>query len=355
MIVWLVLASLIVIGIATMVFCCCCVLYTDDFSVNNLASDYTSVSGAWAVAAGVLTTGNASGVLVLNTALPAGSTSVYVKVKVKCSNTGSAARIIIDYVDSSNYWFVELQPGATNGTIKIFQRSGGTNTVKSNVALGGFQANELWTVIVCFDYVKAAILVNTLDDTGTRGGGVSFSTSFTIAATQVGLGTGTNTGTVTFDDLSVERHWDDNTGCNKCYTPCVQCVPTIVPPTQVQIDINSVFDAVGVLHCSDCNGFNATFILDLQVNCTWTYTNNYIACASGSAHYNKLTFSVPSSTDLSLVASGIGGIANIVWDSSGAGADSCNWSSAGLGYDNALSSTAYCNAAFSNAAVTAIP
>src|SRR5687768_9004956 len=97
--------------------CCACNEYVN--STSFLSGNYTQVAGSWTFGS-ELTTTDADALIVNNLAVPTGYTSSWAKGSVRVFNTTDLGRFVSGYVDSDNYWFVELQSGATDGTAKLF-------------------------------------------------------------------------------------------------------------------------------------------------------------------------------------------------------------------------------------------
>lgn len=248
--------------------CCCstdpCAIASDDFSVDNLAGGYDQRSGTWAVGAGVLSTTSGTALVVSNTASPVGLTSIYCQVVVRLPDTTAIARLIVAYVDDSNYWFAEAKAGATNGTLKLFQRSGGVNTQRGTTQnVSSFQINEDWTVTLCYNGVTMLAFIGI--GTGVTAE-VGFTSAVTVASTKAGVGVVSGIGgSVTFDSFLLERQREDSPTCKACGT-CACCTTSM--PDQMQVEFNGFTNFT----CTDCVAFNGVYILDKVSSCTLSYT-----------------------------------------------------------------------------------
>jgi hypothetical protein len=252
---------------------CCkkCSIFSDDYSTDRTGTDYHTSAGSWAVSGGVLTCTTASALLRCETAAAAsGITALYASATFSCSSTSDIARLILLYTDDNNYWFVEAKPGATNGTLELYQRSGGTNTLQgSTQTFGGLQAGT--TATICLSYTGSIVLA-----TGTIVGSVkcreAVNATITVTSTKAGLGTGAGSSSVTFDDFLFSNHNTDNNKCGNC-DACSACNGTV--PSRMQIDISGLTNNSNSCADSstpDCAKLNATFVVKTSL-CT-PLTNN---------------------------------------------------------------------------------
>jgi hypothetical protein len=237
---------------------CCnsCTIFSDDYSTDRTGTDYTTVAGSFSVGSGVLTCTTSNSVIIEQTAMSGGATGVHSTCTMKFGNTADVGRLIIGYVDSNTYWFAQLQAGATDGTLKIFQRSGGVNTQQGSTnGVTGLAINT--NVSVCISaaggYVSAYTTVGSHQ-------GLKVSGTPTTASSKAGVATGNVTTSVTFDDLVLNKNVIDDITCSNC-TGC---------PNQCSTEANSVsltFSGVtaGSNVPSGCptsaaTNYNATFI-----------------------------------------------------------------------------------------------
>lgn len=242
---------------------CCtpnCVVESDDFNradSTSIGGDWTEVSGDWEIVSNKLWTDDSSAVVVHDTTNPA-TGGMYIKADVTCASTSDAARIIGKYTDSSNYWFAEAQPGATDGTLKIFERVIGSNTQRGRtVPIIGFTAGDTITLEFCISEEGSGLE----DRVWARVGGVR--TGFsplsigTITGTKVGMGTGGSSTDVEFDNFEWQEHFNEDSACPSCGTHCIGQAGI---DDQIQLDFTG-FSNTGST-CFNCTGLNATFVLD---------------------------------------------------------------------------------------------
>jgi hypothetical protein len=269
-------------------WCCCgCKIFSDSFNADRLATKWDSRSGSWSVGSGVLTTTDADALLVTVAEVDALTDGVYLSVKITCDSENDSGAGVIAYVDDDNYWFAEIQPGATDGTLKLFERSGGANTQRGDTAtVTGFTAGDYRTLLLCYSNDRIlAVAAN--------GEIVFYEATLTVAGTQAGVKTGSAVDTlVTFDVFDFQKHNDadgsgsgGNNGCPTCATCTVICQDHLAPD-----EIAVTFRGFGV--SAGCNSLNeVTFILSYIGACTWqgTFPNEWVTDSVITAHL----FTVP--------------------------------------------------------------
>lgn len=258
--------------------CCCdCIIAEDDFAVDSLATDWDVRNGTPTISGGVLNAGAGTNLLVHNTAAGAGATAVYAAVDFTCTSTTETGQLIIAYVDDNNYWFLEGQAGATNGTLKLFERAGGTNTQRGATGtVQGFTTSNGATFKLAYaDGQVIAYAKSSTNDACT----IAYAATVTVASTQAGIG-GSEVGTVTFNNFTFQKHDFEQDGC-PTITPgdCKYCTDGLLPP-RLQVDITNWADAT----CTDCDTWNGTFILDGAfanfLACGWTYSGSGNFCGT---------------------------------------------------------------------------
>lgn len=259
---WLLILSSLLLPVVPLFFfpgCVCCTppdpcaLFSDDFAVDNLATDWDDRSGTWAVSAGLLTSTSTDALIVSTTAVPADATAVYSEVSMSFTATTATGRLVIAYIDDDNYWFAELQAGASDGTLKLYERSGGTNTQRGSTAtVTGLQVNETMEVSLCYadgEFIASA-----------SGIFIEYTSTVTIGETQCGVGTGGGAGTRSFDDFAFTRHYTDVEECARCVKPCGPSGGLFAcqdAPFSATITLGGFSNG----SCSSCTSLNATFIV----------------------------------------------------------------------------------------------
>lgn len=219
--------------------CCCepgCQFFTDAFSSSGLSS-WTQVSGTWTESSGVASTSSSNAVLLCDTDNPDGDANIKVSCTVNIATDGDTARIILDYIDTNNYWFAEFKAGS-GGYVRIYQRSGGSNTLKDSAdpAFTAGIGNH-----VCMSYRDGQVMASV--------GGFVISTLATLSSDSWGLGTGATSGAITFDDITATKTSD---ACPDCIS-CGACSDEV--PTEFLVDVSGVADSTG----TDCNNTNAVW------------------------------------------------------------------------------------------------
>lgn len=253
--------------------CCCgasCTFFSDDFSVDDLATNYTSVSGSWSIGSGVLSTSSSTAILTGSTANPNGDSNTNVTVTVNIATSGDTARIILDYQNSSNYWYAEFKSG-TGAYLKIFQRSGGADYEMVNCT--GITGHGTGTYRFCASIYNGTFRAE-ID--GSPRYSIDFSSTF--SQTGWGLGTGTLTGTVTFDNLVAAITSAD---CSPCANPgcpsvsigpdCTNCSGTGTTPLNITCHIPAgTFSNSGCSFCTDVNNTDVA-CSEFGHGCEWAY------------------------------------------------------------------------------------
>jgi hypothetical protein len=262
-----------------MIGCCCvnCIIAEDDFAVDDLATNWDVRTGTPTIAGGLLNFSAGTNLLVHNTAAGASTDAVYLSADFACSSVADVGRLIIAYVDDSNYWFLEGTPGASTGTLKIFERAAGVNTQRGATAVvSGFTTANDASFQLC--YADGRIMANARSASNARAA-TSYNATITVASTQAGLG-GVETGTVTFNNFSFQQHQFEHATCLACTNGgCDFCLSDLAPP-RVQVSISGMIDAT----CGDCDTWNATFICD-RLNfgatiCDWYYDSGSLCGAA---------------------------------------------------------------------------
>jgi hypothetical protein len=245
--------------------CCCqtCEIFTDDFSTDQLATEYNQRSGSWSVGSGALSTSSSLALLRCETAADGGAMGVHASVSVTLATTSDKGRIVVAYVDDNNYWYAELQPGSPNGTLKLFERSGGTDTQRgSTVSFPGYTSG---TKSLCLS-IGGGLAIASVDTIA-----VVYGTTPTLASTKAGLGTGSGITSVSFDTFEFKKHVSQVSACESC-RGCAGC--TSIIPQRLQVVWFDVQDFTNPpLPSCDCSAAAGTWIIDRIANvsagCAW--------------------------------------------------------------------------------------
>lgn len=233
---WFLVMCPFVAGLLVNCDCCdTCTIFTDDFSTDRTGTDYTTSAGTWAVSGGVLTCTTASALITADTAVTAGLTGVYATVTFTPATTSDIGGLVIAYTDDNNYWYCEVQAGATDGTLKLFQRSSGVNTQKGTTrTLTGFQATETATITMCD--ASGIVLASATATAPAASAAETAAASITIAGTKCGLATGAGSSSVAFDSFSFSKHDIDDPACPFCdLSACNVCADML--PDSIEVTI----------------------------------------------------------------------------------------------------------------------
>jgi hypothetical protein len=337
-----------------MIGCCCdpCEVFYDDFSVDNLATDWDDRSGTWTVTGGEVQTASSSALLVANTGWTS-EAAAYADAEIQCANNADNARLVILYVDDDNYWFAEVNPGAANGTLQLFERAGGVNTQRgTNQTITGFTTSETVEVKLCYanDLIIAEAQATSFPAR------IGFTTTQTVAGTQAGVGTGSVTTRCDFLTFQAKKHGSEVDDCPRCIS-CILC-DTGEMPQQVQVTVSGITDG----SCGDCTYWNATFILEAEgqvsnspATCRWTYTDPSPNC---SGNFGIITLQLINLAGDFLQIS----ISNdpfvdeqMAFSTSAAGSDDCEaWSSFAIPYSSQVPLTTICIDHAATATVTTL-
>jgi hypothetical protein len=289
-----------------------CTLFADDFNRADTTtlSDYTEVSGNWAIVSNRLDPPAAlEALLKVNLSTPVSPDGV--RISAVC-NFGSATGhmgLIVDYVDSSNYQYANIEcTGSASATLQLIQVSGGTpNNLTTATSIPSFSWSADTSLTVCWDgeYIAATIgdiTVPTLTDAAaTTDGGGDF-TGLRIAS----VGTSAR-----FDDLNVSSMAD---GCPRC-SQCDSC-----ELDELQVDLAGFSDGA----CA-CSGLNGTHFIPFQPpdsGCLYFKEFDFVCAVNHFVSVSLLT-----GLDAIRVAVGDdgGGLFDVQFDKSGIG-DCTAWS-----------------------------
>jgi hypothetical protein len=243
---------------------CCqnCTLFADNFDRANTTtlSDYTEVSGDWAVASNRLDPPG-SGLLKVTLSTPVSPDGV--KISATCNFGGGVGevRLLVDYVDALNYHYAAVtSSGSTTATIRIWKVTGGSPTALTSADTIGATSSFSWsadfTLEVCWEDDRIGASYE-------RSGFVTVSQG-AITTAHGGNFTGLETVSVginaRFDDLLVATLAD---GCERCGEVCEFC-----EHASFQVDVAGVANGT----CSDCAALNQSYVIDRvppDAECLW--------------------------------------------------------------------------------------
>lgn len=206
--------------------CCGCIIKIDDFhraDSGTPGAGYTVVSGTWPIASNQLTTASTNAVLVSTTTH---SGSIYLQAVLETATSGDLIRLIIGYVDASNYYFAEIKVGdSSTGYARIYSRIAGVNTQLSQSITYPFYLDIARSELeICYNaatgriaVISYGVVVNEAD------AGVG-----ALTGDKFGLGTGaTNASGIAFSLLQV---LDVSADCQQC-DGCAECDEAELPAT----------------------------------------------------------------------------------------------------------------------------
>lgn len=211
---------------------------------------WTETAGSWSVASEAVTTTDTSAVLLSNTSQPDGTGEQTLTVDLKSSASNDLLRVIVGWVDSSNYHFVEVKI-ATSGVIRLYKRSSGSNTLLTSAAYT-FATDTFFSITACLNDAQETFSAS-IDGTVIA----HVQTTVPASAEQFGIGTGaTLTGTATFDNFVAASTKDECPDCG--LSACGTCDEG-TSHQEYQIDIDSMTDG----GCTPCADLNGTYIVSL--------------------------------------------------------------------------------------------
>ncbi len=236
--------------------CCCdggpCEYFADTFDSSPIGADWTVESGSWNISSGTLATSSSAALLENTVSNPnSGDSDEFVlEANVTANTNGDTVRLIGNYVDSSNYWFLELTFHSTTASsnVKLFERASGSNTQRGQtINTVVLVPSTFYTASMCF--TSSGVRTMVAGSSGPSYATTSLTTSLTA------LGTGALNGTASFNEMSLSRHTGNRSDCSECAS-CTLCSGTT--PAELSLVISGVVDD----NCSNCDEtLNGTFIL----------------------------------------------------------------------------------------------
>lgn len=267
--------------------CCAkgCVYFSDDFTRSTIGLNWIVDSGFWSILAGKLSTTSANARLRCAKQNPIEDEHV-VSVFASSTASGDQVRVFTNFLSSTDYWFAELEFGATDSTLRIWENTGGGDVQRgSDANVEGVAAGDTAVIRICFG--ASAIRVEVRENVGAPGfllkGAINFATA-DIGDSICACATGTLTGTATFDTWKLEHHGENRGGCPTCLN-CTIC--GVSPPVSYDITVPSMFGGDVLTGCSsaECNAALAgSFTLDHFAGCTHIFESADDAICTGPDH-----------------------------------------------------------------------
>ena len=246
--------------------CESCDIFSDNFNRaddTDLGSDWSEVSGSWAITSNTLRTSSTSAVCVHDNGTSSSAMSVSCEVQ---GASGDYLRVIAAYQDASNYWFAEVKIGASGtGRFDLYQRSGGTNTLKSG-GTGSIAASTWHTVTVCIMFGENGSTDTVTAQLNSTLAFQRFAYHTETVNDGCGVGTGSTAGSVQFDNFAVTK---TDGSCPKCVLDCTTCGGSGAAPLAFDVTL-PVMERVGSAGCPDCTIFsNQTYRIYQCAPCSW--------------------------------------------------------------------------------------
>jgi hypothetical protein len=248
--------------------CCCepgCDICADDFTRSD-SSDidtgsscgWTEAVGSWDISSNTLrsTGGGSNALAICDTPHPDGDTTMVVEAWIKHSTNGSACDLIVNYVDSSNYFYVRYNFAASNGgSIDIRKNVAGTHSSIISQPSLAINAGSTYVARVCV--TESGAISAYWQATGETIATPRASTPSAQGMTGTKCGFGSNgTGTATFDNFVFSRgyHADHAPDCEACRIACGGCVTdTVAMSYQCVVSGSTYFDGTYLVeYASTC-------------------------------------------------------------------------------------------------------
>lgn len=186
---------------------CCptgCVYFSDNFNRTDdtdLGADWTETAGDWEIVSNTVQTSDADAVLTCDEEHPTASNKYIAVVTVKFDTDGDIARLVI--ADGDYYAEVE-RITSTCCRVRLYD-----NTGADPVCLGssGGSLSPWARIVVCSEEDKIHVSI---------GGSFPLTIPSTVTSSVVSIETGTCTGTVSFEDFALSKHYEDDNTCPAC-------------------------------------------------------------------------------------------------------------------------------------------
>lgn len=272
--------------------CCCssCAVLSQGANRTNLSA-YTQVAGTWTLNGfNLITTSDTSAIIVAN-AQAADPTLLRLRCTIGATPANSILRVIVGYLDSSNYLYCQVETVAAGaGSLKLFRCVAGVHTqLGATKTLANFGGDVFW-MEACVAHGDLHGGVEYTDSSGIQRQMTQRATA-TAPGTQAGFGTGaTMAGPVDIIDFLFHNHKSDGNDCPSCVQNCTECTGSRGPAAW-KIEVTGV----GTGGCGTCN-FNATYIFPthLQPACSLStfilyFPGDWIRCGGCFVGLNQYT------------------------------------------------------------------
>jgi len=232
-----------------------CTYYGDTFDADSITSGaWNDVAGTWAISAGELSTASTTAVIVWDTNLD--DSYQHVRAELTFGAVASKARAVVDYVDSSNYCYGEVNVEATQINIRVVRVVGGTHTTMATDSVTAtYTPGALIVLSVCRTPtgLSANAFIGSLLSVG--------ATHTALGGLKAGLATGTNASGTNFQQVTISRHRNgpDYVLCSSCTAKCGVCDSAHPLPSSYLVDFSPGGMTDGIC---DCSGFDSVIVVD---------------------------------------------------------------------------------------------
>ena len=271
---------------------------------------WTEDAGAWSITDMALTTSSTGARAIANKKQPEAQAPEghVVKVMVWGGAVSDLARVIVNYINATNFHYVEFGFDGTSSNVVLHKVNGGVDSALATVTGTAALAATTWlTVKVCFSDTSFIAEV-----AGIRAASADATIRLPAAGNdgpQAGVGTGGTASDVRFDNFEFLRH---KAGCVLCSSSilCGDCIG--LTPLALALTLPNLTNSTG--GCDWCTSADSgIYILDHQYSsCCWSTGDITVNCP-GLSITRRWGACMPGNTirvDL-LDPTGFGSISNI--------------------------------------------
>jgi len=264
-----------------------CTYFGDNFyrdDKGDPGDDWDEVAGDWWIENERLVTDDANALCICNVDNPLSETAVVAYAGMGTKQIGEQVRLIVNYVDPDNYWFIQWERAATTGTLKIYERLSGIETQRGVTAANTLLDASRIDLYFCMHsggfYSQYKLAASSIWYSGP-----CYWASGAMASSTVGVGTATCGDEISIYTFSASRHKTEEEKCPECLSPCIDCEAGV--PTTLSVEFGGFEDFwySENLYCNDCEYFNDTFIfehppseVDRWYPCWWHYLVSPTVC-----------------------------------------------------------------------------
>jgi hypothetical protein len=232
-----------------------CTYYGDTFDADTIATGaWNDVAGTWSIAGGELSTASTTAVIVWDTNLDDSYQHVYTELNFEALS--SKARVVVDYIDSANFCYGEINVEATTITLRVVRVVSGTHTTMASESITSTYTPGM-TVVLYVCRTPTGLSANAFYGSRFHAG----ASHTALGGALAGLATGTNASGVNFEQVVISRHRSgpDYTGCPHCISKCLMCDSAHPLPTSFLVDLSPGGLTDGIV---DCSGFDGVVVVD---------------------------------------------------------------------------------------------